>query len=91
MNKHGIRLLERTEFRENVLKFGETLPKRLKGLRKAIGYTQENVESDTGLDRNTLSRIEKGNVVPSIYSLIVLADYYGVSLDWLCGRDGYND
>lgn len=81
--------MERTEFRENVLKCDKTLPKRLKELRKTIGYTQENVESDTGLDRNTISRIEKGNVVPSIYSIIVLADYYGVSLDWLCGRDDY--
>ena len=49
--------------------------------------TLNQIEKDTGISNVNLSRWERGQVVPNIDFCIILADYYGISLDELVGRD----
>lgn len=39
-----------------------------------------------GMERSALRRYERGERLPSIAAMIALADYYGVTLDYLAGR-----
>ena len=59
----------------------------LKEHRLAKGVSLLDVERETGIDNSNLSRWEQGKVLPSIYFCEKLADYYGVTLDELIGRD----
>lgn len=52
---------------------------RLKELRKGKGLTQEDVYNDTGIH---IARIEQGKRDISYTTLIKLADYFGVTLDY---------
>jgi transcriptional regulator with XRE-family HTH domain len=67
----------------------EELAKKLRELRLARGVTQAVVALNVGLGKCGYSDIERGKTFPSINSLIRLADYFEVSLDYLCGRDSY--
>lgn len=39
-----------------------------------------------GLSKNTVARYERGERVPSIEDAEKIADFFEVSLDFLCGR-----
>lgn len=39
-----------------------------------------------GMERSALRRYERGERLPSIAAMIALADYYGVTMDYLAGR-----
>ena len=45
------------------------------------------VEQDTGISNSNLSRWENGKVLPNIEFCVILADYYGITVDELIGRD----
>lgn len=49
--------------------------------------TLKQVEADTGISNSNLSRWESGKVLPNIDFCVILADYYGITLDELIGRD----
>lgn len=55
------------------------LANRLKELRKGKALTQEDVYNDTGIH---IARIEQGKRDISYTTLIKLADYFGVALDY---------
>ena len=59
---------------------------RLKDLREDMDLRQIDVAKATGIDQRTLSNYETGKTAPDMYSLIKLADFFGVSLDYLTGR-----
>ena len=59
----------------------------LKYQREINGYTQSAVARETGLNQQMLSWWEAGKGLPNIEFCIRLADFYGVSLDELVGRD----
>ena len=59
----------------------------IKNIRKAQGATQSQVSKATGIPQNTISWIELDKGIPNIQQCVQLADYYGVSLDELIGRD----
>lgn len=59
----------------------------LKEHRKANGKTLLDIEKATGISNQNLSRWEQGKVIPSIAFCEILADYYGITLDELVGRD----
>lgn len=61
--------------------------KEIKMARLSMGVTQSQVAKDTGLPQNTLSWIELDKGLPNIQQCVLLADYYGISLDELIGRD----
>lgn len=64
----------------------EKMPERMRKLRKAKGITIKDLSEIIGADRSTMSRWEKGYRTPDAEILFKLADYYGVSMDYLAGR-----
>ncbi|MBD5132584.1 MAG: helix-turn-helix transcriptional regulator [Clostridiales bacterium] len=63
----------------------------LKYQRKRRNKTLMQVEADTGISNSNLSRWENGKVLPNIDFCVILADYYGITLDELIGRDKHNN
>ena len=59
----------------------------LKEHRLLMGKTLMDVERETGISNSNFSRWEQGKVLPSVAFCEMLADYYGISLDELIGRD----
>ena len=60
----------------------------LKLLRKKKGYTQIAVQMKTGIEQALLSKFENGERIPPTETLLKLADFYGVSIDYiLCRTD----
>lgn len=60
---------------------------RIRELREDRDLRQTDVSSATGIDQRTLSNYETGKTNPDSYAIIKLADYFGVSADYLLGRD----
>ena len=58
----------------------------LKQLRKNKGYTQIAVQMKTGIEQALLSKFENGERVPPTETLIKLADFYDVSIDYILCR-----
>lgn len=58
----------------------------LKSLRIQKNKTQLQVQIDTGIEQALLSKYENGLRVPPTETLIILADYYGVSMDYIMKR-----
>lgn len=65
------------------LNYGEALKQQ----RQMNGYTQEQVAKATGINQPNLSAWENNTNAPSLDYCIILADFYGISLDELVGRD----
>lgn len=60
----------------------------LKLLRKSRGYTQIAVQMKTGVEQALLSKFENGERVPPTETLLRLAEFYNVSIDYiLCRTD----
>ena len=59
---------------------------RLKELRKSRGISQLKLAMDLNMNQNSISRYEKGEREADYAALIRLADYFGVSVDYLLGR-----
>ena len=60
---------------------------RLKELRKARNISQLKLAMDLHTNQNTISRYETGEREPGIRELIKIADYFGVTVDYLIGHD----
>ncbi len=58
----------------------------LKLLRKSRGYTQISLQMQTGIEQALLSKYENGERIPPTETLLKLADFYHVSLDYLLCR-----
>ena len=60
----------------------------LKLLRKKRGYTQIALQMKTGIEQALLSKFENGERIPPTETLMRLADFYNVSIDYiLCRTD----
>jgi len=66
-----------------VKKFAE----RLKELREDRGLSMGELGEKIGSNHSIIGRWERGVHIPSIYWLVVLADFFKVSADDLLGRD----
>lgn len=60
---------------------------RLKFLRKQKGISQVKLAMDLNINQNSISRYETGARQADYATLIKLADYFNVSIDYLLGRD----
>ena len=58
-------------------------------LRKSQGLSQRQLAKEIGTSQANLSRWEQGLNEPSIIECWKIADYFGVSIDILCGRIEY--
>lgn len=59
---------------------------RLRELRKHQNITQLKLAMDLGLNQNAISRYETGEREADYKTLILLADYFNVSIDYLLER-----
>ena len=59
---------------------------RLKELRKKRKISQLKLALDLNMNQNSISRYENMEREADYKTLIQLADYFGVSLDYLLGR-----
>ena len=59
---------------------------RLKQLRKQSGKTQKEMGEYLGITTRGYQRYEVGDGYPDVPGLVALADYFGVSVDYLLGR-----
>lgn len=59
---------------------------RLKELRTKRRLSQARLAMELNMSQNTISRYETGEREAGYETLIALADYFGVSVDYLLGR-----
>ena len=59
---------------------------RLKELRKHRRVSQVKLALDLNMSQNSISRYETGEREPDFASLIKIADYFNVSIDYLLER-----
>ena len=57
----------------------------LAALRRAKGLTQQETAEELGVSNKTISKWESGGGFPDITVLPALAEFYGVSVDYLVG------
>ena len=67
--------------RYEIMKF-----ENIRNLRIDNGYTQKQIAQQLGLSQNTYSQYEVGVLNYPVDALMILADFYGVSVDYLLGR-----
>lgn len=63
--------------------------KNLRTLRENMGLSQEKLASLTGLTARRIYSYERENNEPDINTLALLADFFGVSIDHLVGRESH--
>lgn len=66
-----------------MLNYGEAL----KYQREINGYSQSELARKTGLKQQMISYWEANKGLPNIDFCVQLADFYGISLDELIGRE----
>ena len=66
-----------------MINYGEAL----KYQREIDGLTQSGLTNATGISQQKISYYESGKHSPPIEDCIKLADFYGITLDELVGRD----
>ena len=64
----------------------DKLAERLRMERARKNVTQEEVAQATGTTTVAICQYEKGTREPTVSKLAALAEYYGVSLDYLVGK-----
>lgn len=64
---------------------------RLKESRVLRGYTQQEIANKLDITLNAYQKYEQGARSPSLDTLVKIADFYDVSIDWLLGRDLWID
>lgn len=63
---------------------------RLRELRKEKGVFQQEIAALVGTSKMAVSHWEKGHSEPSIAQLIILSDFFNVSVDFLIGKKDYD-
>ncbi|MBQ3481332.1 MAG: helix-turn-helix transcriptional regulator [Oscillospiraceae bacterium] len=60
--------------------------RRLKSIREKRGISQLKLAMDLGLTQNSVSRYESGVREADYKTLVAMADYFNVSIDYLLER-----
>lgn len=60
-----------------------TFSKKLLNLRTERGYSQEYLAEQLGVSRQSISKWELGTTLPEIDKLIIISDFFDVSIDYL--------
>ena len=68
--------------------YKEGFAQKIRKAREDADLTQREVQAETGILQSALAKYEKGTLEPSLEKLGILADFYGVSVDWLLGTKG---
>lgn len=65
----------------------EILAQRLSQLREEAKIPRQKAADDLGVTRAALEFYEKGKRTPDVGMIVRLAEYYGVTVDYLLGMD----
>lgn len=68
------------------MSLGDYMDNKLRQLRKERKLTQVELQMRTGIEQSLLSKFENGERVPPTETLITLADFYNVSIDYILCR-----
>ena len=60
---------------------------RIQELRQERNLSQRELAAATGIKQANISRWETGTVVPNVLDMWVLAEFFGVSIDYLVGKE----
>jgi putative transcriptional regulator len=60
---------------------GATIQNRIKELRSARGWTQEQLAKAVGVSRQSINSIERNRYVPSLLLALTFAKVFGCSTD----------
>jgi len=63
-----------------------SLNERIKELRKSKNHTQKQLAEILNVRSEAIQTFEYGTRRPGLDNIITLADYFGVSVDYLLGR-----
>ena len=58
----------------------------LRKLRQERGLTQIALQMKTGIDQAQISKFETGERIPPTDALLILAEFYNVSIDYILMR-----
>lgn len=64
-------------------KLAEQIGKRLRNLREKFGLSQTELSRRLNIPNQSISNYERGSRQPDYENLIILADYYGVTIDYI--------
>ncbi len=68
----------------------EKFSKRLKELRHSKGVSTRNLANSIGLkSHGAITQFEKGTSMPALDTLVAIADFFEVTLDYLVGRSDF--
>lgn len=70
----------------DIMSLGDFMKNNLRKLRQERNLTQVALQMQTGIEQALLSKFENGERTPPTETLLLLADFYGVSLDYLLCR-----
>jgi len=65
--------------------YKEQFSARLKAARERTGFSQRDIAREINISQPSLALYETGKREPDIETLGKLAEYYGISIDWLFG------
>lgn len=68
------------------MSLGDYMNNHLRKLRKERKLTQVELQMRTGIEQSLLSKFENGERIPPTETLIILADFYNVSIDYILCR-----
>lgn len=63
------------------------LSDKIRSIRLAKGISQVDLSKAIGVSKQSVSNWENDNIQPSIDMLVQIADYFGVSTDYLLDRE----
>lgn len=65
------------------------LSEQIRNLREARHMTQVELARALSVSKQAVSNWENNNIQPSVEMVETLADYFGVTVDYLLGRNGH--
>lgn len=78
-------VLQRRNKQQNKIK--ESFKARFTEAMNKKGVKKAHISKETGIFQTMLGAYEKGDKLPGVDFAKIIADYFEVSLDWLCGDD----
>ena len=76
-------------YRESEKSMKQEFPHRLQKLRERRRMHRKAIMELCGLSRNIIGQSERGGKEPAVGTLIELADYFEVPIDYLLGRQNF--
>ncbi len=61
--------------------------KNLRSLRMSRGMSQQALADYLNISQQSINKYERQKIEPDIGTLIILADYFGTTVDYLIGHD----